>query len=74
MGARCPSITKVGDEALEGQIFNVFTLRDGRIVRIDDFRGRSEALAAAGASADQGWADRAVAAVNRRLTPSTSSI
>jgi hypothetical protein len=32
----------VGGEPLRGQIFNVFTLRDGRIVRIDDYRGRSE--------------------------------
>jgi ketosteroid isomerase-like protein len=55
MGARGPSITEVGDEPLEGQIFNVFTLRGGRIVRIDDFRGRSEALAAAGVSEDVGW-------------------
>jgi ketosteroid isomerase-like protein len=55
MGARGPSITEVGDEPLEGQIFNVFTLRDGRIVRIEDFRERSEALAAAGVSEDVGW-------------------
>jgi ketosteroid isomerase-like protein len=55
MGAGGPSITEVGDEALEGQILNVFTLRGGRIVRIDDFRGRSEALAAAGVSEDVGW-------------------
>jgi ketosteroid isomerase-like protein len=40
MGARGPSITKVGDEALEGQIFNVFTLRDGRIVRMAPSFGR----------------------------------
>jgi hypothetical protein len=51
---RGPSITEVGDEPLEGQIFNVLTLRDGRIVRIEDFRGRSEALAAAGVSEDVG--------------------
>jgi hypothetical protein len=38
---RGPSITEVGGEPLEGQIFNVFTLRDGRIVRIDDYRHRS---------------------------------
>jgi ketosteroid isomerase-like protein len=55
LGARGPSITEVGREPLRGQIFNVFTLRDGRIVRIDDYRGRSEALAAAGVAADAGW-------------------
>src|SRR5215207_3870730 len=47
LGARGPSMTEVGGEPLGSQIFNVFTLRDGRIVRIDDYRGRSEALAAA---------------------------
>jgi hypothetical protein len=37
----------VGGEPLEGQIFNLFTLHDGKIVRIDDYRRRGEALAAA---------------------------
>jgi hypothetical protein len=40
------------DEPLEGQIYNVSTLRDGRIVRIDDYRRRGEALAAAGVAED----------------------
>ena len=55
MGARGPSLTEVGGEPLEGQIFNVFTVREGRITRIDDYRHRSEALAAAGIAADAGW-------------------
>jgi ketosteroid isomerase-like protein len=55
LGARGPSISAVEDEPLEGQIFNVFTLRDGRIVRIDDYRGRREALAAAGIAEDADW-------------------
>jgi hypothetical protein len=55
LGARGPSITEVGGESLGGQIFNVFTLRDGRIVRIDDYRSRTEALAAAGVAEDGGW-------------------
>jgi ketosteroid isomerase-like protein len=55
MGARGRSLTEVGAEPLEGQIFNVFTLRDGRIVRIDDYRRRSEALSAAGIAADADW-------------------
>jgi hypothetical protein len=38
-----------------GQIFNVFTPRDGRIVRIDDHRGRREALTAAGVAEDPDW-------------------
>jgi hypothetical protein len=55
LGARGPSITEVGGESLGGQIFNFFTLRDGRIVRIDDYRGRTEALTAAGVAEDVGW-------------------
>src|SRR5437867_4390742 len=47
LGARGRSITEVMGEPLGGQIFNVFTLREGRIVRIDDYRHRAEALAAA---------------------------
>jgi len=58
--ARGPSISEVGGEPLEGQIFNIFTLRDGRIVRIDDYRRRGEALAAAGVAADVGWKNRPV--------------
>jgi ketosteroid isomerase-like protein len=55
LGARGSSITEVGGEPLEGQIFNIFTLREGRIVRIDDYRTRSEALAAAGVAENPGW-------------------
>ena len=54
-GARGPSITEVGGEPLEGQIFNVYTLRDGRIAEIHDYRLRSEALAAAGAAEGADW-------------------
>ncbi len=53
LGARGPNIGP--EEEPLGQIFNVFTLRDGRIVRIDDYRGRSEALDAAGVAGDVGW-------------------
>jgi ketosteroid isomerase-like protein len=55
LGARGPSITEVGEESLEGQLFNVFTLCDGRIVRIDDYRHRGEAFAVAGVAEDAGW-------------------
>ena len=55
LGARGPSMTEVGGEPLGGQIFNVFTLRNGRIVRIDDYRSRTEALAAAGVAEEVGW-------------------
>lgn len=55
LGVRGQSISEVGGEPLEGQIFNVFTLRDGRIVRIDDYRRRGEALAAAGVTQGAEW-------------------
>jgi ketosteroid isomerase-like protein len=55
LGARGPSITAVEDEPLEGQIFNVFSLRDRRIVRIDDYRKRGEAFAAAGIDHRRDW-------------------
>ncbi len=53
LGARGPNVGP--EEEHLGQIFNVFTLRDGRIVRIADYRGRSEALEAAGVAGDVGW-------------------
>lgn len=55
MGVRGPSLDEVGGEPLGGQIFNVFTLRNGRIVRIEDYRLRAEALKAAKAGEDPGW-------------------
>ena len=53
LGARGPSIG-AAEEPLD-KIFNVFTLRDGRIVRIDDYRGRREALTAADVAEDADW-------------------
>ena len=55
MGVRGPSFDEVGGEPLGGQIFNVVTLSNGRIVRIEDFRIRAEALKAAQADQDVGW-------------------
>lgn len=55
MGVRGPAMDEVGGEPLGGQIFNVFTLRNGRIARIEDHRLQTEALAAAGVDADPGW-------------------
>src|SRR6266508_6146168 len=46
MGVRGPAMDEVGGEPLGGQIYNVFTLRNGRIVRIEDYRLRAEALKA----------------------------
>lgn len=55
MGVRGPLLDEVGGEPLGGQIFNVFTLSNGRIVRIEDYRLRAEALNAAQADEDSGW-------------------
>jgi ketosteroid isomerase-like protein len=53
LGARGKNIGPL-EEPLD-QIFNVFTLRDGRIVRIDDYRSRREALMAAGLPENADW-------------------
>jgi SnoaL-like domain len=55
MGVRGPAIDEVGGEPLGGQIFNVFTLRSRKIVRIEDHRLRAEALRSAGVDEDPGW-------------------
>ena len=55
MGVRGRSLDEVGGEPLDGQIFNVFTLSNGKIVRIEDYRLRAEALKAAHADEDSGW-------------------
>jgi hypothetical protein len=52
---RSTQLQEIGGVPLGGQIFNVFTLRDGRIVRIDDYPRRGEALAAAGAEGRGDW-------------------
>ena len=54
LGVRSPRLEAIDDVVLGGTIFNVFTVRDGRIVRIRDYRHRAEALDAAGA-VDPGW-------------------
>ena len=54
LGVRSPELTDVGGEPLTGQVFNVFEVRDGRIVAIQDYAQRADALRAAGA-AEPGW-------------------
>jgi limonene-1,2-epoxide hydrolase len=51
LGAKVPGLTEVGGEALEGQLFNVFRVREGRIVAVADYALRDDALRAAGATA-----------------------
>ena len=49
LGVRSTQLQEIGGVVLGGQIFQVFTLRNGRIVRIDEYPRRGEALAAADA-------------------------
>jgi ketosteroid isomerase-like protein len=55
LGVRGPSISEAGGEPLGGQMFNVFTLRDGLILHIADYRRRGEAFAAAGVTERADW-------------------
>ena len=55
LGVRSTQLQEIGGVPLGGQIFNVFTLSDGRIIRIDDYPRRGEALAAAGAEGRGDW-------------------
>jgi len=50
LGVRSPELNEIGDVPLPGQLFNVFTVRDGRIAAIQDYAERAEALRAAGAN------------------------
>jgi limonene-1,2-epoxide hydrolase len=51
LGAKVPGLSEVGDAPLRGQLFNVFRVRDGRIIEVADYARRDEALIAAGAQA-----------------------
>jgi hypothetical protein len=44
LGIRSPDFTEIAGEILDGQIFEVFTIEDGLIVRIDEFKTRDAAL------------------------------
>src|SRR6266508_19921 len=55
MGVRGPSPDELGGEPLDGQIFDVFTLSNVKIVHIEDYRLRAEALKAAQADEDSRW-------------------
>jgi catechol 2,3-dioxygenase-like lactoylglutathione lyase family enzyme len=47
---RLPDVTELFGERIAGQIYSVFTLRDDTIIRIDEFKTKDEALAAARAA------------------------
>jgi hypothetical protein len=56
LGIAGPDFDSIGDVPLGGEVFLVFTLREGQIVSIHDYRAREEARRAAGlvaASGDQ---------------------
>jgi hypothetical protein len=51
LGAKVVGLSEIGGVPVHGQLFNVFRVRDGRIVEVADYARREEALAAAGAKA-----------------------
>src|SRR5918912_3033495 len=55
LGVRSTQLREVGGVPLEGQIFQVFTLRDGIIARVDEYEKRGEALVAADAEDRGDW-------------------
>lgn len=54
LGVQSSRLEAIDDVVLGGKIFNVFTVQDGKIVRIRDYQHRADALDAAGA-VDPGW-------------------
>jgi len=55
LGVRSTQLREVGGVPLGGQIFQVFTLRDDVIVRVDEYERRGDALVAAGAEGRGDW-------------------
>ena len=55
LGVRSTQLREVGGVPLGGQIFQVFTLREGVIVRVEEYERRGEALAATGAEGRDDW-------------------
>ena len=51
LGAKLPGMSEIGGIPVPGQLFNVFRIREGRIVEVADYARRTEALAAADAQA-----------------------
>lgn len=46
LGVRSPDLAEIAGELLDGQIYNVFTIADGLIVRMEEYRTREGALEA----------------------------
>jgi limonene-1,2-epoxide hydrolase len=55
LGAKVPGLAEIGGVDVRGQLFNVFRVGCGRIVAVEDYARRDEALAAAGVRSPR-WA------------------
>jgi limonene-1,2-epoxide hydrolase len=53
LGAKVPGLSEIGGIDARGQLFNVFRVGCGRVVAVEDYLRREEALQAAGAQAPQ---------------------
>jgi limonene-1,2-epoxide hydrolase len=53
LGAKVPGLAEIGGTEVRGQLFNVFRVGCGRIIAVEDYAHREEALAAAGVKAPQ---------------------
>jgi hypothetical protein len=50
LGVRAPGIRELGEVGIGDEIYNVFTIENEKIIRIEDHLRRDDALAAAGRS------------------------
>lgn len=55
LGAKVPGLAEIPGVDVRGQLFNVFRVGCGRVMAVEDYAHRDEALAAAGVSAPR-WA------------------
>lgn len=55
LGLGAPDFRKLGDVPIDGQVFHVFTFRDGKVVRIQEYKTREGALVAAGRPDRSEW-------------------
>jgi ketosteroid isomerase-like protein len=55
LGVRSAELDELAGVKLNGQLFNVFTIREDRIVHVRDFAFRAEAHDAAGLRDLEGW-------------------
>jgi limonene-1,2-epoxide hydrolase len=53
LGAKVPGLAEIGGTDVRGQLFNVFRVGCGRVIAVEDYAHREEALQAAGAQAPQ---------------------